>query len=116
MKRVLALLAVSLLASMNAWAEPDNPDEGKKDDPTAEAKNAKPHPTQDPGIRKLTRRERKDAIRNLEQTYRDWLDKVGPIITPDEVNAFLVLESNAQRDLNCNEFHGEQGKRSTLPG
>jgi len=88
---------------MNALAGPDNPatqSEPKQEDPSA----VRPHPTQDPGVRKLSRSEKREAIRKLDQKYRDFLDEVEPIILPDEENAFLVLETNAQRDLFIEDF------------
>jgi Ca-activated chloride channel homolog len=100
MNRALAIVAVLLLSSLNADAQPDNPAQGES---TPAAAN-RPHPTQDPGVRKLTRSEKREALRALDQKYRDFLAEVEPIILPDEENGFLVLESDAQRDLFIEDF------------
>jgi Ca-activated chloride channel family protein len=106
MKRVTATIAVVLLCSLNALAGPDNPGtDGQPPDATPQdTAVTRAHPTQDPGVRKLSRSERREAIRNLEQKYRDFLDEVEPIILDDEENAFLVLETDAQRDLFIEDF------------
>src|SRR5687767_12186423 len=53
---------------------------------------------------KLSRRERKDRIAALSEPYRRFLQLVEPIITPEEVNVFLLLESDAQRDRFVDDF------------
>src|SRR5688572_16296599 len=53
---------------------------------------------------KLSRRERKDRIARLSDSYREFLQLVEPIITPEEVNIFLLMESDAQRDRFIDDF------------
>ena len=55
-------------------------------------------------LRKLTRRERKAAIAKLEVRFQDFLADVEPIAMPAEVDAFLALETDAQRDSFVDEF------------
>ena len=61
-------------------------------------------PTDDPGVEKLSRRERKDRIAKLDQKYRDFLRDVEPIMIPAELNNFLAMESDAQRDAYIEDF------------
>lgn len=68
------------------------------------ATRAKPDPTADPGERKLSRRERKERVQALPEKYRQFLKDVEFIILPLETNTFLILESDAQRDLFIEEF------------
>ena len=58
----------------------------------------------DPGIRKLSRSERKERIKNLSEKYRQFLSEVEPIMQPAELDTFLLLESDAQRDLYIDDF------------
>lgn len=103
MTRATVMFAAVLLCTLNAPAQSDNPSAATPpaSDPAAATR---PHPTQDPGVKKLSKSEKREAIKNLEQKYRDFLDEVAPIILPDEENAFLVLETNAQRDLFIEDF------------
>ncbi len=97
MKRsALAVGFAILFAATNILAQPANPA------PPADPQQ-KP-PQQDPGVRKLSRRERKDRIAKLPDQYRQWLLDVDPIILPTEVDAFLVLETDAQRDVFIADF------------
>jgi VWFA-related protein len=52
----------------------------------------------------LSRRERKDRIAKLTDVHRQFLTEVGPIIQPFERDAFLMLESDAQRDAFIEDF------------
>lgn len=61
-------------------------------------------PTADAGERKLSRRERKEKIKNLSEKYRQFLQEVEFIMLPTELNTFLILESDPQRDLYIEEF------------
>ncbi|HUF17033.1 MAG TPA: VWA domain-containing protein, partial [Thermoanaerobaculia bacterium] len=72
--------------------------------PPSEPAIARPDPTADPGVRKLSRREQKDRIANLDQKYRDFLRDVEPIMLPTELNSFLLMESDAQRDVYIEDF------------
>lgn len=61
-------------------------------------------PQQDPGVRKLSRRERKDRISRLPEQYRQFLEDVEPIMQPTERDTFLILETDAQRDIYITDF------------
>ena len=50
-------------------------------------------------VQKLSREERKERIKNLSDRYRQFLSEVEPIMQPEELDTFLQLESDAQRDL-----------------
>ena len=58
----------------------------------------------DPGVRKLSRRERKERVAKLSDEWRQFLADVEPIMTPTELHTFLVLETDAQREIYANEF------------
>jgi Ca-activated chloride channel homolog len=75
-------------------------------EPTAPAANSttKKDPTADPGVRKLSRRERKERIKNLSDQYRQFLEDVEPIMQPTELDTFLVLETDPQREIYIVEF------------
>ena len=47
----------------------------------------------------LSRAERKERVKNLSEAYRQFLLDVQPIMLPAEETAFLVLDSDAQRDV-----------------
>jgi Ca-activated chloride channel family protein len=108
MKRIAIALAVSLsFAAGNIIAQTSAP--AKADaKPAAEAKQK--DPTADPGVRKLSRRERKDRIRNLPEQYQQFLQDVEPIILPPEVDTFLLLETDAQREAWVTEFWRRRDK------
>jgi Ca-activated chloride channel family protein len=53
---------------------------------------------------KLSRRERKERTAKLSDTYRQFLIDVEPIMQQTEIDTFLVLESDAQRDLYIEDF------------
>jgi Ca-activated chloride channel family protein len=55
-------------------------------------------------VRKLSRSERKDRIKSLNDKYRQFLSEVEPIMHPEELDTFLQLESDAQRDLYIEDF------------
>jgi Ca-activated chloride channel homolog len=67
------------------------------------AQDVAPAPA-DPGIRKLSRRERKDRIAKLSDRHRQFLEDVEPIMQPSERDTFLVLETDPQRDIYIDEF------------
>jgi Ca-activated chloride channel homolog len=52
----------------------------------------------------LSRREQKDRIAKLDQRHRQFLIDVEPIIQPPEKDAFLRLETDAQRDSFIEDF------------
>src|SRR5947208_5053164 len=55
-------------------------------------------------VKKLSRSERKERIKNLSDKYRQFLNEVEPIMQPDELDTFLQMESDAQRDLYIEDF------------
>src|SRR2546423_3488568 len=95
-KAILVVLAVAS-AAVNALAQANNSDTSpKKPDEKA--------PKQDPGIRKLSRRERKERIKSLGEKYRQFLADVEPIMQSSELDTFLLLETDPQRDIYITEF------------
>jgi len=77
MKRTfLAVVAAFALAVPNIVAQTNNPPDSPPPKPQAD----QPPPKQDPGVRKLSRRERKDRIKNLSEKYRQFLADVEPIM------------------------------------
>jgi len=52
----------------------------------------------------LSRSERKERIRHLSDQYRMFLADVEPIMQPEELDAFLRLESDPQRDFYIDDF------------
>lgn len=96
-RAALALLFAASLSPLNMGAQESNPPAPKQ----PEIADARPSSSE---VRKLGRRERKERIAALGETYRTWLLDVDPIIRPEEVDAFLLLESNAQRDLFIESF------------
>jgi len=87
------LLSAVCCLSWNILAQTPPPDT-KKDAP----------PPQDSGIRKLGRRERKEKIAALPEKYRQFLQDVEPIIMPTEIDTFLILETDPQREIYITEF------------
>src|ERR1019366_3303593 len=55
-------------------------------------------------VRNLSRRERKDKIKNLSEKFRQFLTDVEPIMNPTELDTFLVLETDPQREIYVTEF------------
>src|ERR1043166_94208 len=97
----VAVVAVALAAPI--LAQTDAPANRAPQPQPAAASKAK-DPTADPGVRKLSRRERKDRIKNLPEKYQQFLEDVEPIIMPQETDTFLILETDAQRDAWIIEF------------
>ncbi len=98
LRNALAVVFTLLFAVTNIVAQTSNPvAKTDQQDPT---KSGPP----DPGVRKLSRRERKDRIAKLPEKYRQFLEDVEPIIQPTELDAFLLLETDAQRDVYIDEF------------
>lgn len=96
--RIVAVVGVFVASSV--VAEDHNPPPPQQ--PPADTASAL-RPA-DPGVRKLSRRERKDRIQKLSDTYREFLRDVEPIMMPNELDAFLVLETDAQRDVFIDDF------------
>ena len=96
----IALSLIFALAAPNILAQSNNP---PATDPSP-TDTSKPAPAQDQGVRKLSRRERKERIKNLPDKYRQFLEDVEPIINPTEIDTFLILETDAQREIYLTEF------------
>jgi VWFA-related protein len=102
MKRT-AIFAVLLFAVTNAPLLAKNPADDVPPTPPSSTDTKAP-PKADPGTRKLSRRERKERIKNLADKYRQFLTDVEPIMQQAELDTFLVLETDAQRDLYIEDF------------
>src|SRR5262249_23314628 len=61
-------------------------------------------------VRQLSRAERKERIKNLSDSYRQFLADVEPIMQPEELDTFLQLESDPQRDLYIEDFWQRRAK------
>jgi Ca-activated chloride channel family protein len=100
MKRtVLAVVLTLTLAAPNILAQ-DPPADKPAQPPDKSGETTK----SDPGIRKLSRRERKERIKNLSDKYRQFLTDVEPIMQASELDTFLILETDAQREIYITEF------------
>src|ERR1700682_5091283 len=97
----VALLLLLPLAAPNTFAGDNNPPAPPQTQATPETK---PQPPQDPGTRKLSRRERKERIAKLPERYQQFLIDVEPIMQQAELDTFLILESDAQRELYIDDF------------
>lgn len=64
----------------------------------------------------LSRSERKERIRHLSDQYRQFLADVDPIILPEELDTFLRMESDAQRDLYITDFWARRDAEHGLTG
>jgi len=103
----VALVAFALAVPIIAQTDPP----AKQDpQPQPAAVSKQKDPTADPGVRKLSRRERKDRIKNLSDKYQQFLEDVEPIIMPQEEDTFLILETDAQRDAWIVEFWRRRDK------
>src|SRR5687768_5090531 len=92
MKALAAVLMFSFAATIlaQAPAPPPKPDEKKIAPPDR--------------LRKLSKRERTARIAKLEIRHQDYLADVEPIILGTEIDTFLALETDAQRDAFVNDF------------
>jgi Ca-activated chloride channel family protein len=72
--------------------------------PKAEPPKSDPAATAGDTVRKLSRRERKERIAKLEERHRTFLKDVEPIMLGQELDAFLILETNAQREVYIDDF------------
>jgi VWFA-related protein len=82
-----ALLVACLVPGLSAAQEKDKPKDKDKD--------------------KITRAERKEmraAVEKLPEKYRQWVEEVDPIITDQELQSFLALEKDYQRDAYIKRF------------
>ena len=99
--RCAALSLALLVFGVNTYAGMNNPDGERSSEPVTV--NQKKTSTKT-AARELSRSERKERLRTLPERYHDFLTRVEPIITPDEVTAFLLLETDAQRDYFIERF------------
>ncbi|HUO85593.1 MAG TPA: VWA domain-containing protein [Thermoanaerobaculia bacterium] len=76
---------------------------------------APPVSADDP-IAKLSSRERKTRVAALAFLYQDFVEKVQPIITNPELDLFLSLETDAQRDAFIEEFWEQRDDNPADPG
>lgn len=79
--------------------------------------------TQDPGappvpqkMDKETKRKMKRTLKELDSSYRQWLNEdVTYIISPDERNAFLQLDTNEEREQFIEQFWLRRSSNPDLP-
>lgn len=99
--RCVVLSLALLIFSMNASAGTNN--SVAEHSPESVTVNQKKTSTKTEE-RELSRKERKERLRNLPDRYHEFLTAVEPIITPDEITAFLLLDTDAQRDYFIERF------------
>src|SRR5438034_6395188 len=79
--------------------------------------------TQDPGtppgpqkLDKETKRKMRRTLKELDSAYRQWLtEDVTYIISPDERNAFLQLDTNEEREQFIEQFWLRRSSNPDLP-
>ncbi len=97
-----AVLSLALLIfGLNTYAGANNPDGAPQSESVTVNQKS---PGTKAEERKLSRKERKERLRVLPDRYHEFLTKVEPIITPEEVNALLLLDTDAQRDYFIERF------------
>jgi len=108
MNKVIAVLIAAMLASVATFAQTPPAQPAPQPAPAAAAPASAPAPEAkakpDQGVRKLSRRERKDRIKALGEKYRQFLTDVDPIMNPAEFDTFLILETDPQREIYITEF------------
>lgn len=105
MQRIAIVAAVTLaLVAPNIIAQTNNPQDKPAATSTTKDGATTSPAAPDQGIRKLSRRERKERRKNLSDKYQQFLLDVDPIMQPEELDSFLILESDAQRDLYIDDF------------
>jgi VWFA-related protein len=67
-------------------------------------------------VRKLSKRERRTRIEKLETRHQDFANDVEPIILPAELDMFLSLEKNEDRDAFVDEFWRRRDHASRTHG
>lgn len=92
---LVLLLATLLPVAPNTFAQSDNPANRSGEQPAVQSVTE---------VRKLGRREKKERRAKLSEHHLQWLLDVEPIIQEGEEDAFLLLESDAQRDLFIEAF------------
>ncbi|MFZ2492190.1 MAG: VWA domain-containing protein [Thermoanaerobaculia bacterium] len=101
MKRTAVALALVLsFASAALLAQPAK--QPAKPPAKDKGKSAQQAPGQ--GIPKLSRRERKNRIAKLSEKFQEFLIDVEPIMLPTELDTFLTLETDPQRDVFVEDF------------
>ncbi|HET7437823.1 MAG TPA: VWA domain-containing protein [Thermoanaerobaculia bacterium] len=101
MKRTALAVFLTIAFATTTLARADNPPAAPP--PQEKKADKKPQPP-GAGIRKLSRRERKDKIAKLDEKFRQFLIDVEPIMLPTELDTFLVLETDPQREIFVEEF------------
>jgi len=96
MKRAIAA-ALSFAFATTILAQTGNPPAPPKEDAARKAPPGQ-------GVRKLSRRERKEKISALNVRFQDFVADVEPILQPTELDTFLTLETDAQRDAFVEDF------------
>ncbi len=110
MRKIVAMVSTAMLfvVAVSAQTPPatqPDPQPAPPAAPAPPATDAKGKaPAQDQGVRKLSRRERKDRIKNLSEKYRQFLADVDPIMNPAELDTFLILETDPQHEIYVTEF------------
>src|SRR3954454_5361899 len=109
MNKIVTLLISAMVAATAAAQTAPTPSDPQPQPAQAASAPAPPPPPDakakpDQGVRKLSRRERKDRIKNLGEKYRQFLTDVDPILNPAELDTFLILETDPQRDIYITEF------------
>lgn len=102
-----ALLLVSIAIDVPAQTDPVPPaakPDASAGKPGAAGLPPKPDPTADPGVKKLSRREKRERMKTLSEKHQQFLKDVEHIIMPEELDTFLILESEPQRDLYIEQF------------
>src|SRR5205807_4545426 len=99
---ISAMVAATALAQTTPATPDPQPAQAAPAPAPAPPPDAKAKPDQ--GVRKLSRRERKDRIKSLGEKYRQFLNDVDPIMNPAELDTFLILETDPQRDNYITEF------------
>jgi Ca-activated chloride channel family protein len=105
---LLVLVNLSVVLNAQQTNDPNNqtpPPAPAAQTPPLQASSAAPaKQVPDLGVRKLSRRERKDRIKNLSEKFRQFLTDVDPIMNPTELDTFLILETDPQREIYVTEF------------
>jgi len=97
------VLALALLAGA-ATAQPAPPPAPTPAPTPAASPTATPAPRPAAKTTALSKAERKRRIAKLPETYQRWLEDVELLITPEELDAFLDIEQDYQRDAFIERF------------
>jgi len=94
---VLSLVVGGAILAQTATPPPSNPVPGKKETDKKDTDKVE-------RLRKLSRRERKARTDKLDVRHQDFLADVSPILLPAEIDTFLSLETDPQRDSFVDDF------------